>query len=89
MLRTGADVDRNQDYPRFVLSVITSSDFAVASSFIPIFRVLSARLDVTRACINVDRYNVELVISRYRLIISPGAKFSAAGAPMRRCPRYL
>lgn len=83
MLRTRADVDRNQDYPRFVLSVIASSDFAAASSLIPIFRVARpTSSSITVHCMRAQqyRYNIELVIPRYRLIIGAEAKFSPAGA---------
>lgn len=83
MLRTRADVDRNQDYPRFVLSVIASSDFATASSLIPIFRVARpTSSSITVHCMRAQqyRYNIELVIPRYRLIIGAEAKFSPAGA---------
>lgn len=58
MLRTGADVDRNQDYPRFVLSVMASSDFAAASSLILIFRVFELNLRFRDPCVRACRSSV-------------------------------
>lgn len=86
MLRTGTDVDRNQDYPPICSVSNCIFGFRCRIFINPgVFRV--ARYSISSSSIVVSHcmrarecwYNIELVISRYRLIIGTGAKFSSAG----------
>ena len=84
MLRTGADVDRNQDYPPICSVSNCIFGFRCRIFINPeVFRVASIlHQRFLDRCITLYAcwYDIELVISRYRLIIGAGAKFSPAGA---------